>query len=249
MLASSRDRREGSITASRRGIIFALLMLCAVLSLAGTDLILPAVPALPAIFATGEATSQLVLASYVAGTALALRGVGRSPDPANPGCILARCVCDRIGGLRPVTEYLDLDRAALCSGDRIGGRTRLRARHYQTDLQRKGRCSCHWLSRQRRVPRSCPSAHPRRLPPRQVRVAKLIRGPWSRGNCHGSADLCAGVAGTAESGGSAGQLPCAPPGPGVHAVCAVTGDDIGRPGCLCLRRPGRDRRDHGRHPA
>ncbi len=51
------------MSGSRRGIIFALLMLCAVLSLAGTDLILPAMPALPAIFATSEATAQLVLAS------------------------------------------------------------------------------------------------------------------------------------------------------------------------------------------
>jgi DHA1 family bicyclomycin/chloramphenicol resistance-like MFS transporter len=60
------------MTGSRRGIIFSQLMLCAVLSLAGTDLILPAVPALPAIFATSEANAQLVLASYVAGTAIGL---------------------------------------------------------------------------------------------------------------------------------------------------------------------------------
>ncbi|MEZ0167392.1 MFS transporter [Microvirga sp. TS319] len=68
------------MTGSRRGIIFALLMLCAVLSLAGTDLILPAVPALPAIFTTNEATAQLVLASYVAGTAVGLLLFGTLAD-------------------------------------------------------------------------------------------------------------------------------------------------------------------------
>jgi MFS family permease len=72
------------MTGSRRGIIFALLMLCAVLSLAGTDLILPAVPALPAIFATDEAIAQLVLASYVAGTAMGLLLFGALADRLTP---------------------------------------------------------------------------------------------------------------------------------------------------------------------
>ncbi|MBM1173483.1 MFS transporter [Microvirga arabica] len=69
---------------SRRGIIFSMMMLCAVLSLAGTDLILPAVPALPAIFATSEATAQLVLASYVAGTAIGLLLFGALADRLTP---------------------------------------------------------------------------------------------------------------------------------------------------------------------
>jgi MFS family permease len=72
------------MTGSRRTIIFALLMLCAVLSLAGTDLILPAVPALPAIFATNEAIAQLVLASYVAGTAMGLLLFGALADRLAP---------------------------------------------------------------------------------------------------------------------------------------------------------------------
>ncbi|WP_262266402.1 MFS transporter [Microvirga yunnanensis] len=80
MLASPRDRREGPITGFRRSVVFALLMLCAVLSLAGTDLILPAVPALPAIFVTTQATAQLVLASYVAGTAVGLLLFGALAD-------------------------------------------------------------------------------------------------------------------------------------------------------------------------
>jgi len=43
-----------------------------VLGLAGTDLVLPAVPALPEIFDTSIAVSQLVMALYVAGTSIGL---------------------------------------------------------------------------------------------------------------------------------------------------------------------------------
>ncbi|MDR2326868.1 MAG: MFS transporter [Acidovorax sp.] len=49
-----------------------LLILCAVLSLAGTDLVLPAIPQLPGIFSSTEAVAQLVLAAYAAGSALGL---------------------------------------------------------------------------------------------------------------------------------------------------------------------------------
>jgi MFS transporter, DHA1 family, multidrug resistance protein len=76
------------VTGSRRGIIFSLLMLCTVLSLAGTDLILPAVPALPAIFATSEATAQLVLASYVAGMAMGLLLFGALADRLTPRALV-----------------------------------------------------------------------------------------------------------------------------------------------------------------
>ncbi|MFE0019158.1 MFS transporter [Mesorhizobium sp. NPDC059054] len=55
-----------------RLVTFAVLILCTALSLAGTDLVLPAVPQLPAIFATSEATAQLVLAAYVAGSGVGL---------------------------------------------------------------------------------------------------------------------------------------------------------------------------------
>lgn len=57
---------------TNRLVTFTVLMLCAALSLAGTDLVLPAVPQLPAIFATREATAQLVLAAYVAGSGVGL---------------------------------------------------------------------------------------------------------------------------------------------------------------------------------
>ena len=68
------------MTASRKLISFCLLMLCAVLSLAGTDLVLPAVPELPDIFASSPATAQLVLAAYVGGTAIGLLAFGALAD-------------------------------------------------------------------------------------------------------------------------------------------------------------------------
>lgn len=60
------------MTTSRRLFTFAALILCTALSLAGTDLVLPAVPQLPAIFATSEAAAQQVLAAYVAGSGMGL---------------------------------------------------------------------------------------------------------------------------------------------------------------------------------
>ncbi len=68
------------MTNSRRAITFFLLILCATLSLAGTDLVLPAVPQLPEIFGTDRATAQLVLAAYVGGGGLGLLLYGRLAD-------------------------------------------------------------------------------------------------------------------------------------------------------------------------
>jgi predicted MFS family arabinose efflux permease len=68
------------MTNSRRAITFSLLILCATLSLAGTDLVLPAVPQLPEIFGTDRATAQLVLAAYVGGGGLGLLLYGRLAD-------------------------------------------------------------------------------------------------------------------------------------------------------------------------
>lgn len=65
---------------SRRVTTFSILILCATLSLAGTDLILPAVPQLPRLFSTSEATAQLVLAAYVCGSGLGLLLFGRLGD-------------------------------------------------------------------------------------------------------------------------------------------------------------------------
>ncbi len=65
---------------SRRVTTFSILILCATLSLAGTDLILPAVPELPGLFSISEATAQLVLAAYVGGSGLGLLLFGRLGD-------------------------------------------------------------------------------------------------------------------------------------------------------------------------
>jgi MFS transporter, DHA1 family, multidrug resistance protein len=65
---------------SRRITTFSILILCATLSLAGTDLVLPAVPQLPRLFATNEATAQLILAAYVGGSGFGLLLFGRLAD-------------------------------------------------------------------------------------------------------------------------------------------------------------------------
>ncbi len=64
-------------TSSRPGKAQALLACAAIISgtvlgLAGTDLVLPAVPSMPEIFGTTIAASQLVMALYVAGTSIGL---------------------------------------------------------------------------------------------------------------------------------------------------------------------------------
>lgn len=51
----------------RAGTAFALLVAGTTLGLAGTDLVLPAVPALPAALSGSAAEAQLVLAAFVAG--------------------------------------------------------------------------------------------------------------------------------------------------------------------------------------
>ena len=50
----------------------ALLIACTLLGLAGTDLVLPAVPALPAALGGNAAQAQLVLATFAAGTGIGL---------------------------------------------------------------------------------------------------------------------------------------------------------------------------------
>ncbi|MGO4619517.1 MFS transporter [Ensifer sp. 2YAB10] len=65
---------------SSASFTFILLIICTALSLAGTDLILPAVPVLPGVFSTSEATAQMVLAAYVGGSAFGLLLFGRLAD-------------------------------------------------------------------------------------------------------------------------------------------------------------------------
>ena len=51
---------------------FVLVASATVLGIAGTDLVLPAVPSLPAVLGGSPTQAQLVLAAFVAGTALGL---------------------------------------------------------------------------------------------------------------------------------------------------------------------------------
>lgn len=53
-------------------ITFALLILGTTLGIAGTDLILPAIPQLPELMGGSQAMAQLVLATFVAGTCAGL---------------------------------------------------------------------------------------------------------------------------------------------------------------------------------
>ncbi|WP_262694249.1 MFS transporter [Kordiimonas aquimaris] len=63
---------DSAISKTQAVIACALIIAGTVLGLAGIDLVLPAVPSLPAIFDTDTATAQLVLALYVAGSSLGL---------------------------------------------------------------------------------------------------------------------------------------------------------------------------------
>lgn len=58
------------------GIAFALIVTSTVLGIAGTDLVLPAVPSLPDVLGGSYAQAQLVLASFVIGAAVGLLAFG-----------------------------------------------------------------------------------------------------------------------------------------------------------------------------
>jgi len=60
--------------------VFLALATGAVLGLAGTDLVLPAVPSLPGVLGGGVAEAQLVVAAFVAGTAVGLILFGAAPS-------------------------------------------------------------------------------------------------------------------------------------------------------------------------
>ncbi|HID8218896.1 TPA: MFS transporter [Serratia marcescens] len=60
--------------------IFVCLTLCAMVSAAGTDLVLPAIPQITKIFDTAPEISQRVLSAYVAGNACGLLLFGRLSD-------------------------------------------------------------------------------------------------------------------------------------------------------------------------
>jgi MFS family permease len=54
---------------TRHPLILALIVSCTVLSIAGTDLVLPAVPSLPVLLGGSPEEAQYVLAAFTAGAA------------------------------------------------------------------------------------------------------------------------------------------------------------------------------------
>lgn len=68
--------QDSSRAPAPRGLVFALILTGTIVVNAGTDLMLPAVPSLPARLGGSAATAQLVLATYVLGSALGLIGFG-----------------------------------------------------------------------------------------------------------------------------------------------------------------------------
>ena len=73
MVTEPANSKQALPTNSKTAVIAcAVIIAGTVLGLAGIDLVLPAVPSLPDIFNTTIATSQLVLALYVAGSSLGL---------------------------------------------------------------------------------------------------------------------------------------------------------------------------------
>jgi len=69
---SQQDKAQDESAGVNAILACAVIIAGTVLGLAGIDLVLPAVPSLPQIFDTDIATSQLVLALYVAGSSVGL---------------------------------------------------------------------------------------------------------------------------------------------------------------------------------
>jgi DHA1 family bicyclomycin/chloramphenicol resistance-like MFS transporter len=67
---------KNQTTKRRHDLAFGVILCSTVLGIAGTDLVLPAVPTLPEALGGSLERAQLVLASYVAGSALGLLGFG-----------------------------------------------------------------------------------------------------------------------------------------------------------------------------
>jgi predicted MFS family arabinose efflux permease len=71
-----------------RSLALALIVASTVLGLMGTDLVLPAVPSLPEALGGDAAAAQLVLAAYVAGTAVGLLAFGALGDRVGTRALL-----------------------------------------------------------------------------------------------------------------------------------------------------------------
>lgn len=68
---SNQDATEGNET-PRAKLVYIIMVLGIILSMAGVDLVLPSVPYLPTVLGGDGVTAQYVLAAYVGGTALGL---------------------------------------------------------------------------------------------------------------------------------------------------------------------------------
>ncbi len=92
-------------------IAFALIVTGTVLGIAGTDLVLPAVPSLPEILGGTPAGAQLVLAAFVAGAGLGLLlfgELGARFDQRNllAGSLAAYALVSAAAGMAPSLEWL-----------------------------------------------------------------------------------------------------------------------------------------------
>lgn len=76
MSSSARGNAAFTPAPVRHGLAFALIVCSTVLGIAGTDLVLPAVPMLPGALGGSLERAQLVLAAFVAGSALGLLAFG-----------------------------------------------------------------------------------------------------------------------------------------------------------------------------
>src|SRR6187397_2224543 len=81
-------RRPRMIRTMPTSAVFALIVSGTVLGIAGTDLILPAIPSLPAALGGTAERAQLVLASYVFGTLVGLLIFGELGARRDPRWLL-----------------------------------------------------------------------------------------------------------------------------------------------------------------
>ena len=86
-----RPKKLGVNLQSRRhpGLTLVLVVAATLLGLMGTDLVLPAIPALPEELGGDAATAQLVLAAYVGGTCIGLLAFGALGDRFDTRTLLA----------------------------------------------------------------------------------------------------------------------------------------------------------------
>jgi hypothetical protein len=105
----------------RREAAFALIVCSTVLGIAGTDLVLPAVPTLPAVLGGDLERAQLVLAAFVAGSACGLLGFGALGSRFDQRGVLCASLfgyglISAAASLSPSLDVLIALRASGCAG-------------------------------------------------------------------------------------------------------------------------------------